>query len=73
LLHFTSLLKHFKGVKSIAQAVSNVIDRDNREENHYARENCQPGVADKVFLGCAEQVAPAWGGRLDAKPEKTQA
>ena len=68
-----ALLQDLVRIKGIPQAVADVVDRNDRQEDHEAGENRQPGIADEVFLGIAEQIAPTGGGRLDAEAEEAQA
>jgi len=67
LAHF---LKHLVRIKGVAQAIADVIDRDDGQKNHQPRKDGQPWMLDHVLPGAVEQVAPTRCGGLDAKAQE---
>ena len=50
--------ENFMWVEGVSKAISDVVDRDDGEEDHQAGEDRQPRIFGEVFLCVAEQVAP---------------
>jgi len=47
---FPNPLQHLIWIERIAEAVADVVDGDDAEEDHQAREDRQPGIFDEVVL-----------------------
>ena len=70
---FSHSLQHLIRIERIAETIADVVDGNNREEDHQAREDRQPGIFDEVVLGSIDEIAPRGTRLLDAEAEKAQA
>ena len=70
---FSHSFQHFMRIERVAEAVANVVDRDDGDEDHQAREDRQPGIFDEMVLRGGDEVAPGRCRLLNAEAEKTQA
>ena len=66
-------LQHLIWIERIAQTVADVVDGDDAEEDHQAREDRQPGIFDEMVLCGGNEIAPGRRRLLDAEAEKAQA
>ena len=73
LLNLTNLLKHLVWIERITQAIANIVDGYDAQEDHQAGEDRQPGIFSEMLLRIAQQVAPRRRGWLDAESQKAQA
>ena len=71
LLNLTNLLKYLVWIERITQAIANIVDGDDAQEDHQAGEDRQPRIFCEVFLRIAQEISPRRGGRLNAKAKKT--
>jgi hypothetical protein len=55
---FSHSFQHFIRIERVAEAVADVVDRDDGDEDHQAREDRQPGIFDEVILRGGDEVAP---------------
>ena len=70
---FPNPLQHLIWIERIAEAVADVVDGDDAEEDHQAREDRQPGIFDEVVLCSWDKIASGGSRLLDAETEETQA
>ena len=59
-------------VEGVPQPFSQQVKRENGDENGQPREDGQPPGVEDISPSLGENIPPAWGRGLNAKPEKTQ-
>ena len=58
-------LQHLVRIERVTEAIADVVDRDDGDEDHQTRENRQPGVFDEVVLRRGDEVTPGRSRLLD--------
>jgi len=55
---FSHSFQHLIWIERVAQAVADVVDGDDADEDHQSWKYCQPGIFDEMVLCSRNEIAP---------------
>ncbi len=58
LLNFTNFIKYLVWIERITQAIADIVDGDDAQEDHQAGEDRQPRIFCEMLLRVAQEISP---------------